>query len=233
MRDLFIIKKLDDIRPIEDFQSFVFSLLKTNSHSAFSQELIKRHESDQSSAGRLQDEISNSQEFKKLVNDKRFISFAAELMSISEDDVMIVYPHFRIDLPSRFAADKKKISLPWHQEAGYYIDKGDCTPDSIVMSMYLHDCEEHEGALHMSSSAHSRLLEHSKKFMDPDREKFLRAECEEPEDYVVAESELGQVVAFDFKRPHRSGVNNSPKVRLTLLLRATSASELDAFVKLN
>ena len=46
---------------------------------------------------------------------------------------------------------------------------------------------------------------------------------------VFIESEFGEVVVFDFKRPHRSGINTQSLVRLTFLLRATSKSELKKY----
>jgi hypothetical protein len=47
---------------------------------------------------------------------------------------------------------------------------------------------------------------------------------------MIAETKFGQVIAFDFKRPHRSGINRSNLVRLTLLLRASSKFEVAQFL---
>ena len=58
------------------------------------------------------------------------------------------------------------MSLPWHQEAGYYLEKGNCTPRSIAMSTYLHDCKTTEGALEVSIDPQNEFIDHSTKFMD-------------------------------------------------------------------
>ena len=48
---------------------------------------------------------------------------------------------------------------------------------------------------------------------------------------MSAETNFGEVVAFDFLRPHRSGLNSSSLVRVTFLLRATSISDLRSWEK--
>ena len=150
-------------------------------------------------------------------------------MDVDLNDIEIVFPFFRVDLPQQFVDQEKKMSLPWHQELGYYLTKGGCTPDSIVMSIPLHNCSNKEGALHIACDTQEEVIKHKSVFMDKAREKHLRFQCSEPEEFIIAETEFGQVVAFDFKRSHRSGTNSSNLVRLTLLLRATSNIELARF----
>jgi hypothetical protein len=66
--------------------------------------------------------------------------------------------------------------------------------------------------------------------MDKNQKKHFRVECAEPKESMIAETKFGQVIAFDFKRPHRSGINRSNLVRLTLLLRASSKFEVAQFL---
>ena len=214
------------LKELSELQSYVFGLMGSDSHVAFSAELTKRQEKDSLTAAQLQDKISSSSEFSALVNNEAWRELSAELLCTEKEDIDIVFPHFRIDLPARFLSDKKKMSLPWHQEAGYYLEKGGCTPNSIVLSTHLHSCDSEGGAIWIGKDSCDSLLEHQKQFMDEDSSRFLRVTCSAPEAFIKAESKFGETIAFDFMRPHRSGINNSSLVRLTFLLRATSRSDL-------
>ena len=123
MRDLFEIIELENTQALLDFQKFCFGLLSCSSHEDFSKTLIKKHTGDANFTGFLQDQIMNSIEFFELTQNDIFRNLAAIQMGVPKEDIKIVFPHFRIDLPSMFANDGSKMSLPWHQEAGYYLHK--------------------------------------------------------------------------------------------------------------
>lgn len=229
MRSMITKVRLDNVVSLNKFQKFCFGLLDTKSHYDFSLKVTSEQQANSSFVAELQDTILNSVEYSELTRDESFITLAARLMNVPTEDIKIVYPHLRIDLPQSFSDDESKMSLPWHQEAGYYLARGDCTPDSIVLSTYLHDCKKDNGAIFVASEVEPNLAEHTSRYMSPDQKRFYRVECPEPKMFEVVESEFGEVVAFDFKRPHRSGINTSSLVRLTFLLRATSKSELKTF----
>jgi ectoine hydroxylase-related dioxygenase (phytanoyl-CoA dioxygenase family) len=230
MRSLSKIVKLGCVKSITNFQKFCFGQVNAESHYDFSQIVIQKQKYKSSFVSELQDKILSSSEFSELTNDESFKTLAASLMDVPIEDIKIVFPHFRIDLPKSFSDDEIKMSLPWHQEAGYYLSKGDCTPNSIVLSTYLHDCKEENGAICIASESDFDLIDHTGAYMSPDEQRFYRVECPEPNMSEVAESKFGEVVAFDFKRPHRSGINTSELIRLTFLLRVTSISELKKFL---
>ena len=230
MRSFVTIERLDNLNSITNFQKFCFKLLDAKSHVDFSQKLINEQKSKSFFVSDLQDMILNSSEFSEFVSDESFKALAASLMEVDVEDIKIVFPHFRIDLPNSFSDDEAKMSLPWHQEAGYYLSKGDCTPDSIVLSTYLHDCNKECGAIMVGTETDYGLSDHTGVYLSPDEQRFYRVVCSEPNMSEVVESKFGEVVAFDFKRPHRSGINTSRLVRLTFLLRATSKTELKKFI---
>lgn len=229
MRDFLKIVELQSFTSLHDFQRFCFSLVGAVNHEEFSENVRKLQAKDERFAANLQDEILAAPEFSEITGDPAMRLLAAELMDIEPDDIEIVMPFFRVDLPQQFADQEKKMSLPWHQEFGYYSTEHGCTPDSIVMSIALHDCSSEEGALHIARDTQSEVIQHQSVYMNQAEKRHLRVRCPEPAEYAIAETQFGQVVAFDFKRPHRSGVNNSHLVRLTLLLRATSNIELARF----
>tara|TARA_B100000787_G_scaffold167350_1_gene153967 strand:+ start:557 stop:1291 length:735 start_codon:yes stop_codon:yes gene_type:complete len=220
---------VEDLKPIDNLtqlQSLIFGLLDCTTHIEFSDKLCKLHEKNPNIAGELQDKVINSKLFLQLINDGSYKKLAAKILKTSVDDVKIIFPFFRIDLPSKFRKDHEKMSLPWHQEAGYYLEKGNCTPRSIVMSTYLHECKTKEGALEVSSDPHVEFINHSTKFKDDFNKKFLRVTCPAPKNFISVETKFGKVISFDFLRPHRSGLNQSSLVRLTCLLRVTSLLDL-------
>ena len=224
--DTFKIEDLEPVDSLTQLQSYIFGLLDCVTHNEFSEKLCKLHEKNPKITGELQDKVMNSKLFLKLIDENSYKKLAAKILKTSVDDIKIVFPFFRIDLPSRFHKDQKKISLPWHQEAGYYLEKGNCTPRSIVMSTYLHDCNKEEGALEVSTDSHDEFFDHSTKFMDEANKRFLRVTCPTPKNCIPLESEFGKVIIFDFLRPHRSGLNQSSLARLTYLHRATSLLDL-------
>lgn len=230
MRDLLEIIKLDDLTPLQDFQKFCFSLSEAETHEEFSENIQNLQVQDKRYIGNLQNKIVASSEFYEITKDLTLRSLAAKLMDVELQDIKIIFPFFRIDLPKEFKEEEEKISLPWHQEAGYYLAKGDCTPDSIVMSIALHDCNNENGAIHIGCKMKEEVLQHKSFYMDKNQKKHFRVECAEPKESMIAETKFGQVVAFDFKRPHRSGTNRSNLVRLTLLLRASSKFEVAQFL---
>ena len=230
MRDVLKVVKLDNLVLLREFQNFCFGLLGTATHDEFSKKVINFQSHDDRFTANLQDKILSSQEFLHITKHTALSSLAAKIMNVEQEDIKIVLPFFRIDLPQQFVKEDKKMSLPWHQEAGYFLAKRNCTPNSIVMSIALHDCTEENGALHVACNTKDKVIKHKSFFMEKNLKKKYRAECSEPEEFTIASSKFGQVVAFDFKRPHRSGVNKSNLVRLTLILRATSEFELNQFM---
>ena len=222
--------KINELKPINkllELQSFVFGLIDTDNHKEFSSKLCNLHEKNSKITGEIQDKVINSKLFLKLSNDDSYKKLAVSILKTSIEDIKIISPFFRIDLPSKFESDHKRISLPWHQEAGYYLKNGNCTPNSIVLSTYLHTCKKSEGAIEISIDPRVELYNHSSKFLDNYKKKFLRVTCPTPKNYISVETNFGEVVIFDFLRPHRSGLNKSSLVRLTYLKRATSILDLD------
>ena len=221
-----------EIKPeLESFRRYIFNLVDTDNLSRFSQKIFAMHDQNDRFVGQLQDEIMSSPKFQDVCNHKYWTLLSSRLLNTDLNDVNIVFPHFRIDLPSRYKKDELKMSLPWHQEAGYYLKKGHCSPESIVLSTYLHDCTADHGALHVGID-HDRVLQsHDENFMDKKNQRHLRVTCREPTRYEVVESNFGQTVTFDFLRPHRSGKNTSKLVRLTLLLRASSQMSVQSWLK--
>ena len=123
------------------------------------------------------------------------------------------------------------MSLPWHQEATYFLRKANCSPKSIVLSTYLHDCKMNNGAIAIGTDKTNDLIYHDEKYIDNINKRFYRLSCEEPKNYKIVETRFGETILFDFLTPHRSGLNTSKNTRLTFLLRASSNLDVEQWKK--
>ncbi|MTI43561.1 hypothetical protein JM93_01850 [Roseibium hamelinense] len=133
-------------------------------------------------------------------------------------------------LPHRLV-DTFPVFAPWHQEAGYYLPKGNCCPQSVVLSTYLHDCDQSGGALEVATETEPDVLDHDQRYMDPVSKRFMRVEVGAPEATRFAETRFGETVIFDFLRRHRSGVNSKDTVRITFLLRASRQTDVEDYAR--
>jgi hypothetical protein len=228
-----MLETLQFIDELIKFQKFVFQQLNTNNIVDFSNSLNSKQGKKSNIAAKIQDDVMNSSEFNLLSSHIGWKKLAAKKMGTKVEDIEIVFPHFRLDLPIKFSKDHQKMSLPWHQEAAYYLRKGNCSPKSIVMSTYLHDCNQKNGAIAIGIDNNSDLINHDEKYIDNLNKRFFRVSCEEPREYQIIETILGQTIIFDFLTPHRSGINNSQNTRLTFLLRASSKIDVEHWEKEN
>lgn len=223
------IAPLPDLDALKTFTAFVLRQAGSSDLLEFSGVLAGAHDAGDNMAARIQDRVLQAEQFAVMAGHPMWKDMAASAYGCGADEILLAFPHFRVDLPSRFSDDAKKISLPWHQEAGYYLEKGNCSPSSIVISTNLHDCSAENGALLVASETEAAPLSHSRRLMDPVNRRFLRVEIEEPEHFTCSETRFGEAVVFDFLRPHRSGVNSSDLVRLTFLIRAGKARDIEDY----
>lgn len=210
------------------FANFVFNTVGAANHSDFSAVLIEAHRAGRNLAAEIQDTIMSSAVFDDFANDSIWNGMAAKVLDAPESEILIVFPHLRIDLPSHFSDDEARMSLPWHQEAGYYLEKGSCSPKSIVISTYLHDCDRRCGAVEIGCDTFDGLEFHADFYRDEEHKRFKRVECRAPEGSQFSETKFGESVIFDFLVPHRSGRNETTDlVRTTMLVRASWARDVD------
>jgi len=224
---------IPQISILRSFQEFVFGLAGAGSHAEFSSTLCSAHSKGENLAAKLQDEILASQEFRALIEDTIWKEISAEAFGCAPEDVSIILPNLRIDLPDRFREDSTRMLLPWHQEAEYFLSEGNCSPASIVLSTCLHDAAAQNGALVVAAETETSLLKHGSEYKDPENKRFLRLTVGEPGKFLPAETTFGQTVVFDFMRRHRSGNNTSDLVRITFLLRASRKSDVEEYLSGN
>ncbi|MEP3427580.1 MAG: phytanoyl-CoA dioxygenase family protein [Roseibium sp.] len=214
-----------------EFSEFVFAQADAKNLDEFSDNLIDAHDKGTNLTAEVQDKILQTNQFAKLVNHPMWKEMAADVFQCKKNDILIAFPHLRIDLPNYFKDDQLKMSLPWHQEAGYYLQKGDCCPGSVVLSTYIHDCDQSGGALQVASETETSVLDHDNRYMDPNSKKFLRVEVPCPEVTEFVETSFGETAVFDFLLRHRSGINSRDTVRITFLLRASRRKDVEDYIQ--
>jgi hypothetical protein len=208
---------------------FLYAHTGTHDRASLSRALIDDREAGGQLAAETQDAFVASDVFAEIVASAPMRGFAADLVGCREADLVTAFPHLRIDLPTRFSADEKRLNLPWHQEADYYLPKGDCSTKSLVISTPLFDCKASDGALVVGPGSHLEGYEpHSTVFMDEARQRHKRVICTPPAEEVVAETVQGESQVITFLLKHRSGVNEGPFVRCTMLLRVGARQDIDA-----
>jgi ectoine hydroxylase-related dioxygenase (phytanoyl-CoA dioxygenase family) len=143
----------------------------------------------------------------------------------SNTDIGFSEYHIRVDLPSQHQADEEKLSLPWHQDGGYFKEKV-CSRNSIVIWIPLFDCVKEDGCLEVVEGSHKDgIVHHDGYYVLPEQKKHYRLSV--PDELVnkgkhsFAEAKAGDVNIFHFNLIHRSGKNTNSKVRYSLLVRAS------------
>ena len=222
------IVQFPDREGLNSFRDSVFQSVGAADHGQFSAILIEAHESGKNLTAEVQDKIMSSADFMNFAKAPAWKTMTAKCLDVPEDEVITVFPHLRLDLPSSFSDDQSKMSLPWHQEAGYYLAKGCCSPKSVVISTYLHDCCRVCGALEIGADEYADLEPHDSSYMNEEQKRFKRVQCRAPERSEFKETSYGDSVIFDFLVPHRSGRNETTvTVRITMLVRAGWKKDID------
>jgi len=149
-------------------------------------------------------------------------------------DVLASHPNFRADLPDRFAEEKRKFALPWHQEGAYYKTKASQS-QSLVLHISLFDCSAEHGALELKEGSHlKQYLAHNEYFADETAKKHFRVELNDADleglKTVPLVSKAGDIGVIDFRTFHRSGQNTSDQVRYTFLIRVSPANAPDLVI---
>ena len=221
------IEKWDSADIINTSQQFLFDQVACYSEQQFSKKLIDERKQNSKLPALVADNFMNSSEFAKIMSSESVVEFSASLLKCATKDVVIAFPHFRLDLPTHFTEDQVRLNLPWHQEAGYFLEKGNCSVNSLVVSTPVFNCTESDGALVVGPFSHTDgLAEHKSVFMDQTNKRHKRVICSAPKTYEVLETLEGQSQVITFLTKHRSGINKNSGVRCTLLFRISDKNDL-------
>lgn len=173
------------------------------------------------------DRLIVSGTFLGLAHHDRIRAIAAQYTAApSIDFISLSEPFFRVDVPRHLLGERNLFSLPWHQESGYYTRAVSHTT-SIVLNLAIYDCAIDNGCIELVRGSHRQgALQHEHVYMSPTDKRHFRAvlpeSVAEPSQIAYGILRAGDVLVNHFNTIHRSGVNDSERVRYTMLVRASN-----------
>ena len=153
---------------------------------------------------------------------------AANIFDCIDEQIIISFRFFRLDLPNNFKKDEERLLLPWHQEYSYFKPLKNCSPNSIVLTIPFYDCKKDNGCLIIGKKSHlDGLKRHNKFVIDKKNNKHIRTKCSPPKDIDYLETSFGDGQLIHFMTKHASGTNKSKIARGSLLVRLSCKSDPD------
>lgn len=118
-------------------------------------------------------------------------------------------PQFRTDFPK-----DKKYSQPLHQDILYNLK----SKNALTIWTCLHDCSKNDGAIEIFEKTHKKKIFKYDKKENPRRFEIIGFKNSNYKK-VIAETKIGQSVIFNQNLVHKSGINQSQKVRISFQVR--------------
>ncbi|WP_440657152.1 phytanoyl-CoA dioxygenase family protein [Candidatus Pelagibacter sp. HIMB1509] len=195
--------------------------IKQNNIKLISNKIIDNYKNDPSSISTLQDNLKESIIIKKISKTQKYKKKIGNIIKNKKKSLFVDF-NLRIDLPSIFDKEDKKMSLPWHQDFSYYQSKTNLINyDGYVIYIPLYKLGTKEGSLIVDATPVNKFKKHKKKYLDVKNKKFLRHKLEKfkPKKEININLSERDALLMDFFCIHKSGKNTSNKVRFTLLIR--------------
>ncbi len=180
----------------------------------FHKKLVELRQNDPESFGAIYDSLKTSLTLTQLVTDDKIVDCVAKFLKIKPSDLSVSEPMCRLDVP-----DDKRNTLEWHQERSFFPQNRNGL-NGLVCWIPLTNVTEEMGAIHISPRSHTegqlKLSSLNKKNTSyttqiPVPEEFIN----KYEDLIVP-ANVGDAIFFNMLLFHRSGQNNSNKIRFTI-----------------
>ncbi len=170
----------------------------------------------------LYDEFKLNASIRSLFYSEKFLSFYASLLKANKEDLFINGFMLRLDAPM-----DKKNSLGWHQDSPYYMQT---YPDlnGAVCWLPLTYNSENNGTLIYIPSTHGNVIKPKTLFADSDKlstQHSINPSSKQFSNIKNMNGELGDMTALHLNIIHKSGINTSPKIRITLACRYHDTSK--------
>ncbi len=172
--------------------------------------------------GEMYDKFILSSSLRKIFYKEKFINIFAKLLNAKPDNIFINGYMFRFDAPY-----DKRNSLDWHQDSPYYqmthpkYNSGVCWVSITKNSLK-------NGSLNFIPGSHKKgfIKTSSKKGQKLASEQFtLKVDRKSKKKIKVMNTNFGDAAFFDMNLKHKSGLNNSSKIRMTIGCRFHNMNE--------
>ena len=180
----------------------------------FHEELIKFRKSDPKRFSLLYDSSQTSVPLLELLSEELILKCSTNLLDIKNNELSITETMIRMDAPS----DKRNIA-GWHQEISYLRNNG------LVIWIPLSDITPDLGSLQVCPKSHNegelKVVQNKNLSSDVSTVSVDEIKPEYIAKYSKMDIEIkkGDVLFFNTKLFHRSGVNTSDRIRFSCQIR--------------
>lgn len=187
----------------------------------FHQKLIKLRKNNPKRFGEIYDNINLNARFRSLFMQNRFLRLFSSVLNIDINKVFINGFMLRFDAPM-----DERNSLGWHQDSPYYMMSSPKFNSGVCWMSVTKNSSENGTLVYVPNTHHEVLPSKSTK-SDNFSSEQLRVDVSEAE--LKSAKNLDQVFGdlsiLHMNIKHRSGVNSSSKVRITMGCRFHDMSE--------
>lgn len=164
--------------------------------------------------------LSITNTFNELYNDKNVLDLTSKLLKTSKDNLIIAEPQLRVDEPK-----DKFFTLDWHQDAAHY-KQDPSGKNSLVINVSVQKLTENMGTPKLIPGSHKRKV-----FKTYNSKKVKKSKVAQlvpkKKDIIIKDkiseyikSNPGDITIYDMRLLHKSGFNESNKIRVSVISRA-------------
>ena len=165
--------------------------------------------------GKIYDRFKIKAQVRSFFFKKKFLKLFAKILNIKIKNLYISGFMLRLDAP-----EDKKHALDWHQDSAYYHINYPKF-NSYVAYVPLTSNTSINGTIQYVPRSNSRLLPHKRNKIKYSI-KLTKSEMKKVKNFNI---NFGDVGVFHTNLKHRSGINNSKKIRTNLLCRFYDMSD--------
>ena len=187
--------------------------------------IIHFREIDSKGFGDFYDELKLSSEMKSIFYKRKFLKLFSDILGIDKNMIYINGFMFRLDAPY-----DNRNRLEWHQDSPYYMQT---SPEfnSLVCWLPITNNTSKNGTIQFIPKSHKKYIPAKKVLASKSKKnKFSKQfntapNVEEIKRLKNFSATLGSVGLFHMNLIHRSGVNSSNKMRLSIACRVHDISK--------
>ena len=184
----------------------------------FHKKLINFRKINKKKFGLIYDDLQITACSNYLARDPRLLKLASILLSEKKEKSLAVSGVMtRLDCPF-----DQRNKLDWHQEHRYYL-QNDFGKNGLFMHIPLHDVDENSGSLKVKPKSHKEKLIKIKPIKRKSKSESLNynynSKTLDKYKVVSVEMKKGDLIFVNLDTLHASGINQSKKVRFSLISR--------------
>tara|TARA_B100000965_G_C19561290_1_gene744609 strand:+ start:103 stop:888 length:786 start_codon:yes stop_codon:yes gene_type:complete len=164
--------------------------------------------------------VSLTSTFNDLYTDNILKELAGNLLKTNKLNLIIAEPQLRIDEPN-----DKSFVLDWHQDAAHYA-QDPTGKNSLVFNITVQKITEEMGSVKLKVGSHKKGIYKFSNLKKIKKSKVLQLMPNKKNlknnnfKTTFLNSNPGDIIIYDMRLLHKSGINSSNKIRLSVISRA-------------